>query len=164
MSYYDSDYGMDYETIDRENQERQAFMEEQFWWLAAREMQDDQLTKQPDYPGRQSWYAELSNFAETMRHRTSRIVPCKFNLGYATLTGKLDLNNGNAYVLHDGKYQLAVDLPSQISIDILDSKRTLHLVDMFYGTVKEYRLYTSTVSSAVENLEKAKKLPELARI
>lgn len=157
---FDSD--IDWEEVDRQNQEREYRMKDVFWWLTDRERHEF-LPKVPGFPGADADHDELTKFARLFRNTYSRRAPCKFLMGYVTVSGEFDLIGGHAYIIEDGRYQLAEDFVGSFSVEF-KGKRDVRIYDTswFYGTAKD--LSTYDVQRVLDELEKAGKLPQLRKI
>lgn len=88
----------------------------QLYWLTERESSDFSLADDPAWPGLFPELDEMQRFVEMLRKESSRIVDCRFNLGYAEVPGQYDLVSGEMYVVFDGQYQLAQDFPEWVTV------------------------------------------------
>ena len=153
---------VDWAAIDRENEERDQWLGDTFWWLSHRERRDF-LRSAEGYPGDHGDYADLRNFAASLRHKYSRRIPCKFELGFMTVSGEFDLVGGHAYLVEDGRYKLAEDFNGQMNIELMGNKALrIYNAEMFYGTYTKLDKYD--LERVIHELDAAKKLPALRKI
>lgn len=156
------DSEIDWEEVDRQNQEREYRLKETFWWLTDRERHEF-LPKVKGYPGGDADCDQLDKFARLFRNTYSRRVPCKFLLGFVTVSGEFDLIGGDAFIIEDGRYKLAEDFMGEFSIEFKGKRNvSIYNASWFYGTAKDLSKYD--VQNVLDELSKAGKLPALRKI
>lgn len=151
----------DIDALDRADEEREYRLQNIFFWLTARERVNF-LRKHPDFPGDDADDNVLESFAKEFRAAYTRRVPCKFHLGFISLSGEFDLSGGHAYILEDGRYKMAEDFNGTMSIEFQGKKPVrIDHANMFYGSARNLDHYD--MRHALEELERSDKLPALRK-
>jgi hypothetical protein len=185
-SLYDDAYDPadDHPVYNYEADEAADRAEEEAWlnrlpWLTARER--DTVNRHPAYPDGMGGDADYDAFALELRRSYSRRVECQFDLGHARVRGAVDLVTGSTYLMDEGAYTLAEELPEYVNVIFADEPATaLRGVEVLNGfinlnppcsyhkperaTLSEILTNRPRVSAydlqrVVEHLEKAGKLP-----
>lgn len=106
----------DFEAQDAEDREQADKWLRRLPWLTERERSQDLLAKHPDYPGAGARDADFDAFAVRLRRACERRVSCAFDMGWGKIRGAFDLVTGAAYLLEDGHYRLADELPATVDM------------------------------------------------
>lgn len=92
-------------------------LEGKLHWLTEDERSPYSLADDPAWPGLYPELEDLQRFVDMLRKESSRIVDCRFDLGYAEMPGRYDLVTGEMFEAFDGEYRLAQDFPEWVTVN-----------------------------------------------